>query len=181
VAAGCRQDMHDQPRYKPFSKSIFFGDDRSARPLVADTVARGQLREDELLYTGKVAGKPATAFPFPVTAEVLERGRERFDIYCTPCHGPLGRGDGLIVQRGYKRPPSFHIPLLRQATPGYLFDVITSGFGAMADYSAQVAVRDRWAIVAYIRALQLSQHATLDDVPPAKRGELERGAAKERE
>ena len=173
--------MHDQPRYKPLAKSTFFADDRSARPLVADTVARGQLREDEHLYTGKVGGVPATTFPFPVTAEVLERGRQRFDIYCTPCHGPLGRGDGMIVQRGFKRPPSLHIALLRQAPPGYLFDVITSGFGAMADYSAQVPVRDRWAIVAYIRALQLSQHATLDDIPPAKRAQLDGGAATERE
>ena len=181
VAAGCRQDMHDQPRYKPLAKSTFFADDRSARPLVADTVARGQLREDELLYTGKVAGKPATTFPFPVTAEVLERGRQRFDIYCTPCHGPLGRGDGMIVQRGFKRPPTFHSDQARQLPPGFFFDVITNGFGAMADYSAQVPVRDRWAIAAYIRALQLSQHATLDDVPAAKRDGLEHGVPTERE
>ena len=181
LAVGCRQDMHDQPRYKPLARSEFFGDERSARPLVADTVARGQLREDELLYTGKVAGKPATTFPFPVTAEVLERGRQRFDIYCTPCHGPLGRGDGMIVQRGFKRPPTFHSDQARQLPPGFFFDVITNGFGAMADYSAQVPVRDRWAIVAYIRALQLSQHATLEDVPAPKRDGMERGARTERE
>jgi mono/diheme cytochrome c family protein len=173
--------MHDQPRYKPLARSTFFADDRSARPLVADTVARGQLREDEQLYTGKVAGKPATTFPFPVTAEVLERGRQRFDIYCTPCHGPLGRGDGMIVQRGFKRPPTFHSDQARQLPPGFFFDVITNGFGAMADYSAQVPVRDRWAIVAYIRALQLSQHAAVDDVPAAKRGDLERAAPTEHE
>jgi mono/diheme cytochrome c family protein len=181
VAAGCRQDMHDQPRYKPLARSEFFGDERSARPLVADTVARGQLREDELLYTGKVAGKPATTFPLPVTAEVLERGRQRFDIYCTPCHGPLGRGDGMVVQRGFKRPPTFHSDQARQLPPGFFFDVITNGFGAMADYSAQVPVQDRWAIAAYIRALQLSQHASLDEVPAAKRDRLEHGAPTEGE
>ena len=181
VAAGCRQDMHDQPRYKPLARSEFFGDERSARPLVADTVARGQLREDEQLYTGKVAGKPATTFPIPVSGEVLERGRQRFDIYCTPCHGALGRGDGMIVQRGFKRPPTFHSDQARALPPGFFFDVITNGFGAMADYSAQIPVEDRWAIVAYVRALQLSQHATLDDVPAAKRDGLERGAAAERE
>jgi mono/diheme cytochrome c family protein len=169
--------MHDQPRYKPLAKSTFFADARSARPLVADTVARGQLREDDHLYTGKVGGVPAATLPFPVSHDVLERGRERFDIYCTPCHGPLGLGDGMIVQRGFKKPPSLHIDLLREAPPGYLFDVITRGFGAMSDYSAQVPVRDRWAIVAYIRALQLSQRATLDDVPPQKRLQLDGGPA----
>jgi len=171
--AGCRQDMHDQPRYKPLAKSAFFEDDRSARPPVEGTVARGELREDEHLFTGKVDGAPAAEFPFPVTAEVLERGRQRFDIYCAPCHGALGRGDGAVVQRGFKKPPSLHTDLARIVPPGYHFDVITSGFGAMPDYAAQVPVRDRWAIVAYIRALQLSQHATLDDVPVEKRAQLD--------
>jgi mono/diheme cytochrome c family protein len=169
AAWACRQDMHDQPKYKPLAKSDFFGDDRSARPLVADTVARGHLRDDDHLYGGRVGGQLAQTFPFPVTAEVLARGQERFGIYCTPCHGVVGRGDGMIVQRGFKAPSSFHNERMRSSPPGYFFDVMTHGFGAMPDYAAQVAVRDRWAIVAYIRALQLSQHATVDDVPPAKR------------
>jgi len=169
--------MHDQPRYKPLARSEFYPDHRSARPLVTGTVARGQLREDEQLYTGKVGKDFATTFPFPVTPAVLERGRERFEIYCTPCHGRLGNGEGMVVQRGFKHPPSFHIERLRAAAPGYFFDVMTSGFGAMSDYSAQVPVNDRWAIAAYIRALQLSQHARLEDVPPSDRERLENPAA----
>jgi len=131
LSAGCRQDMHDQPRFKPYAKSDFFADKRSARPLVDGTVARGHLREDAVLYTGKAAGKPADAFPFPVTADVMARGRERFDIFCSPCHGRTGAGDGMIVQRGYRKPPTFHQDRLRQAAPGYTYDVITNGFGAM--------------------------------------------------
>ena len=182
VAVGaCRQDMHDQPRYKPLAKSDFFGDDRSARPLVADTVARGQLHDDEHLYSGKVGGQLATTFPFPVTAEVLARGQERFDIYCTPCHGLLGRGDGMIVQRGFKAPPSLHNDRLRSSPPGYYFDVMTHGFGAMSDYAAQVPVRDRWAIVAYIRALQLSQHASVEDVPVEDKASLDASAGAKHE
>jgi mono/diheme cytochrome c family protein len=165
--------MHDQPKYKPLAKSDFFGDERSARPLVADTVARGQLHDDDHLYAGKIGGQLATTFPFPVTADVMARGRERFDVYCTPCHGRLGRGDGMIVQRGFKAPPSLHTERLRLSPPGYYFDVISHGFGAMSDYAAQVPVRDRWAITAYIRALQFSQHATLDDVPADKRALLD--------
>jgi len=181
AVGGCRQDMHDQPRYKPLARSDFFGDDRSARPLVADTVARGQLKDDDHLYTGKVNGELARTFPFPVTAGVLSRGQERYGIYCTPCHGLLGRGDGMIVQRGFRTPPSFHNERLRGSPPGYFFDVMTHGFGAMPDYAAQVSVRDRWAIVAYIRALQLSQHASLDDVPADKRILLERPQEGKRE
>jgi mono/diheme cytochrome c family protein len=181
VGSACRQDMHDQPKYKPLAKSDFFGDDRSARPLVADTVARGQLHDDDHLYTGKVGGQLATTFPFPVTADVLARGQERFDVYCTPCHGFLGRGDGMIVQRGFKQPPSFHTERLRLSPPGYYFDVISHGFGAMSDYAAQVPVRDRWAITAYIRALQLSQHATLDDVPADKRALLDQPSGEKHE
>jgi hypothetical protein len=177
LGAGCRQDMHDQPRYKALAKSDFYPDDRSARPLVAGTVARGWLRDDDALYTGKNGQELATSFPFPVTSEVLARGQQRFSIYCTPCHGQLGNGEGMIVQRGFKRPTSFHIDRLREAPPGYFFDVMTNGFGAMADYSAQVPVDDRWAIVAYIRALQLSQHASLADVPEARRAALDAGAA----
>ena len=170
--AGCRQDMHDQPRYKPYRESDFFGDRRSARPQVEGTVARGMLREDTHLYTGKVDGVLAETFPFPVTAALLQRGRERYGIYCTPCHGLAGNGDGMIVSRGYRKPSSFHVDRLRAERPGYFFDVITNGFGAMPDYAAQIPVEDRWAIVGYVRALQLSQNATVADVPAEKRGEL---------
>jgi mono/diheme cytochrome c family protein len=172
LAAGCRQDMHDQPKYKAFRRSDFFGDDRSARPLVEDTVARGQLRADAAYYTGKQAATPVDALPVPVTLALLQRGQQRYGIYCTPCHGATGRGDGMVVQRGYRRPPSFHIDRLRNEKAGYFFDVITSGFGAMPDYAAQVPVADRWAIVAYLRALQLSENARLEDVPPDRRAAL---------
>jgi len=174
AAAGCRQDMHNQPKYIPLRESTFFSDDRSARPLVAGTVARGQLREDTLLYTGKVNGADATVFPFPITDRVMARGQERFNIYCSPCHGETGQGDGMIVRRGYRRPPTYHQDRLREAPVGHFFDVITNGFGAMPDYAAQIRVEDRWAIVAYLRALQLSEHATIADVPPDRRGSLDR-------
>jgi len=174
AAAGCRQDMHDQPKYIPLRESAFFGDDRSARPIVEGTVARGHLHEDTLFYTGKVAGKDAEVFPIPITAPVLARGRERFDIYCSPCHGRTGLGDGMVVRRGFRRPPSFHQDRLRDAPVGHFFDVITNGFGAMPDYAAQVRPEDRWAIIAYLRALQLSEHATQADVPADRRGELDK-------
>ncbi len=173
-AAGCRQDMHDQPKYIPLRESTFFGDDRSARPLVPGTVARGQLRDDSLLYTGKVGDKDAEVFPFPIDATVLARGQERFNIYCSPCHGRTGQGDGMIVRRGYRHPPTFHQDRLRDAPVGHFFDVITAGFGAMPDYAAQIKVEDRWAIIAYVRALQLSEHATAADVPADHRGDLEK-------
>ena len=173
LASGCRQDMHDQPKFKPFAKSDFFKDERSARPLVEGTISRGHLHDDTLFETGKIDGKPADAFPFPVTANVLERGRERYDIYCSPCHGRLGSGDGMIVRRGYRRPPSFHQDRLRAAAPGYLFDVTTRGFGAMPDYASQVPTADRWAIIAYLKVLQRSQKATIADVPETGRKQLE--------
>ena len=173
LAAGCRQDMHDQPKFKPYAKSDFFADQRASRPLVDGTIARGHLREDAVLYTGKAAGKPVDVFPYAVSAAVMARGQERFDIFCSPCHGRTGAGDGMIVQRGYRKPPTFHQDRLRQAAPGYTFDVITNGFGAMPDYAQQIAVRDRWAIVAYIKALQRSQHATLGQVPAGARAALE--------
>jgi mono/diheme cytochrome c family protein len=172
LAGGCRQDMHDQPKYKPFRRSDFFGDERSARPLVEDTVARGQLRADATYYTGKQGTMPVDVLPVAVTPALLRRGQQRYGIYCTPCHGATGRGDGMVVQRGYRRPPSFHIDRLRNEKTGYFFDVITSGFGAMPDYAAQVPVADRWAIVAYLRALQLSENARLEDVPADRRAEL---------
>jgi mono/diheme cytochrome c family protein len=164
--------MHDQPKYIPLRQSTFFADQRSARPLIAGTVARGQLHDDPLLYTGKVNGADTTVFPFPIDDKVMARGQERFNIYCSPCHGRTGQGDGMIVQRGYRKPPTYHQDRLREAPVGHFFDVITNGFGAMPDYAAQVSVRDRWAIAAYIRALQLSEHATMNDVPPAARGNL---------
>jgi mono/diheme cytochrome c family protein len=168
--AGCRQDMHDQPRFKPLAESDFYTDLRSARPPVEGTVARGQLHEDNYLYTGKLGDNPGDYMPFPVTDELLARGQQRYDIYCAPCHSRVGDGNGVIPARGFPRkPPSYHIERLRKAPLGYLFDVITSGFGSMPDYSAQIAPRDRWAIVAYIRALQLSQSATAADVPSGQK------------
>jgi mono/diheme cytochrome c family protein len=171
--AACRQDMHDQPKYEPLGESTFFADGLSARPPVAGTVARGQLREDGLLSTGKVDGANATIFPFAVDERVMARGRERYDIFCSPCHARTGDGDGMVVQRGYRPPPTLHSDRLRDAPPGHFFDVITNGFGAMPDYAAQIRAEDRWAIVAYIRALQLSGRAALADVPPSQRGALQ--------
>ena len=166
AGAGCRLDMHVQPRYNPLAKSDFFPDQRAARPLVEGTVARGDERADSYFYTGKIGNNPGDYMPFPVTREVLQRGRERFNIYCSPCHSRLGDGNGIIPSRGFPRkPPSYHIERLRKAPLGYFFDVTTNGFGIMRDYSAQISVRDRWCIAAYIRALQLSQNATMDDVP----------------
>jgi mono/diheme cytochrome c family protein len=173
MAAGCRQDMHDQPKYIPLREATFFSDDRSARPLVPGTVARGQLHEDALLYTGKVNGADATEFPFPIDDAVMARGQERFNIYCSPCHGRTGTGDGMVVRRGYRRPPSYLDDRLRNAPVGHFFDVISNGFGAMPDYAAQISVHDRWAIIAYVRALQLSANATIDDVPADQRGKMQ--------
>jgi len=177
--AGCRQDMHDQPKYVPLRPSSFFEDGRSARPIPAGTVARGHLDADIAFYTGKGPdGKYIDAFPFPITKEVLLRGQQRFNIYCTPCHDRMGTGNGMVVRRGFRHPPSYHIDRLRQAPNGYIFDVITNGFGAMQDYSAQIEPADRWAIIAYERALQLSQNATVNDVPPAERAQLNPGGAR---
>jgi hypothetical protein len=159
LALACRQDMHDQPKLKPYASSDFFADQRGSRQLVAGTVARGQLREDALLFTGKRDGKPSAELPFPLTLEVLERGQQRYLIYCTPCHGQTGRGDGMVVRRGYRKPTTFHDARLRGEPVGYFYDVITNGFGAMPDYQAQVGVRDRWAIAAFVKTLQLSQYA----------------------
>jgi hypothetical protein len=161
----CRSDMQDQPRLKPLRESDFYEDLRSARPLIAGTVARGQLHEDTYSYTGYIGKDLGNYMPFPATREVLERGRERYNIYCAPCHARTGDGNGMIVQRGYRRPPSYHIDRLRAAPLGHFFDVMTNGFGAMPDYAAQVPVYDRWAIAAYIRALQFSQNAPAALVP----------------
>jgi mono/diheme cytochrome c family protein len=167
--AGCRQDMHDQPRFKPLAKSDFYPDLRSARPPVEGTIARGQLQQDSYFSSGRIGSNPGDYMPFPVTEEVLARGRERFDIYCSPCHSRLGDGHGMIVQRGFRAPPSYHTDRLRNAPLGYFFDVMTHGFGAMPEYASQIPPRDRWTIVAYIRALQLSQHATASDVPAGQK------------
>jgi mono/diheme cytochrome c family protein len=174
-AAACRQDMHDGPRYKPLQASEIFPDNQSARPIIEGTVPRGFLKDDDVFYTGMLAGAPVEKIPMPITADVVVRGRERFNIYCSPCHGVAGDGDGMIVKRGYKRPTSYHDPRLRNERAGYFFDVMTRGFGQMPDYAAQVSPKDRWAIVAYIRALQLSQHASVGDLTKVERERLERG------
>jgi mono/diheme cytochrome c family protein len=175
VCAGCRLDMHVQPRYNPYAPSNFFEDGQSARLPVAGTVPRGELTlgPNELLYTGKVNGEPADAFPFPITGEIMERGRERFNIDCTPCHGLSGDGDGMIVQRGFKRPPSLHDDRLRTAPVGHYFDVITNGFGVMYPYGYRITPRDRWAIIAYIRALQFSRQVPINDLSESERQKLQ--------
>jgi mono/diheme cytochrome c family protein len=174
-AAACRQDMHDAPRFKPLQENPFYEDGRASRPIPAGTVARGFLKDDDVFYTGMQNGAPVEKIPMPLTDAVVQRGQERYNIYCSPCHGVAGDGDGMIVKRGYKRPTSYHDPRLRNERAGYFFDVMTRGFGQMPDYAAQVSPKDRWAIVAYIRALQLSQHASVGDLNPDEKGRLERG------
>ena len=170
LASACRIDMHVQPRENPLSHSDFYADQRSARPLVEGTVARGQLQADSYFYTGKIGNNPGDVMPFPVTKEVLERGRERYNIYCAPCHSRVGDGNGFVPSRGFSRkPPSYHIPRLQKAPLGYFFDVMTNGFGIMPDYASQITPQDRWNIIAYIRALQLSQNATMADVPAGQK------------
>ena len=172
VAAGCRQDMHDGPYYERLEKSAFFEDGRASRPPVDGAVARGELRADDHLWTGYVDGEPAATFPFAVDREVVMRGRERFEIYCAPCHGKLGDGNGTIVQRGFQHPPTYHQARLRTAPPGHFYNVIANGFGRMYSFNDRIQVRDRWAIVAYIRALQLSQGVSADELPQAMAAEL---------
>jgi mono/diheme cytochrome c family protein len=175
VLPGCRQDMHDQPKYQPLEVSHFFKDGRASRPRVPGTVARGRRDDDTLLVSGKIDGQLSEVFPATVTKAMLDRGHQRFDVYCSPCHDRAGTGRGMIVLRGYKQPPSFHEDRLRVMPVGYFFDVMSNGFGVMPSYAAQVPVADRWAITAYIRALQLSQHATLAEVPEAERTALVNG------
>jgi len=169
--------MHNQPKAIPLRESMFFKNGSSARPIVDDTVARGTLQDDAAFFTGKTNGAEVDALPFPLTAELLDRGEQRFNIYCAPCHDVTGSGHGMIVRRGYKQPPSYHIDRLRQIPIGHFYDVMTNGFGAMPDYKAQITPRDRWAIAAYIRALQLSQHASLADVPQEDRPKLSQPTA----
>ena len=170
LTTACRSDMQSQPRQNPLSRSDFYPDQRSERPPVEGTVARGQLHDDTYFYTGKINNNPGDVMPFPVTKEVLTRGRERFNIFCAPCHSRVGDGNGFVPSRGFARkPPSFHIARLQKAPLGYFYDVITEGFGIMPDYAAQIPPQDRWNIVAYVRALQLSQNATLSDVPAGQK------------
>jgi mono/diheme cytochrome c family protein len=177
AVTACRQDMHDQPKYRPLRGSEIFADKRSARPFVPGTVARGTLREDTVFYTGKIGNDFVTEIPVKVTADLLARGQTQFQVFCSPCHGRTGRGDGMIVQRGFKKPSSYHVDRLRQMPIGYFYDVMTNGFAAMSDYSAQVPPADRWAIAAYIRTLQYSQYAPAVDVPADKHPELDASLA----
>lgn len=171
VLTSCN-DMYNQPKFKPLRPSNLYPDG-SSRPLVEGTVARGYARTNELLYTGKLQGKLADEFPFNVTKEVLQRGQDRFNIFCSPCHGRLGNGEGMIVQRGFPKPNSFHADSVRNQPAGFYFDVITNGFGRMYSYAPSVPVEDRWAIIAYIRTLQLSQHVSVADLTDAERKQLE--------
>lgn len=174
LLAGCsRLDMQDQPKFKPQRPSDFFADGRSGRPELDGTIARGELRDDTAYFDGKDAtGKDIDAFPLPVDKALIDRGHQRYDIYCSPCHGRLGNGLGMVQRRGFKQPPSYHIERLRNAAVGRFYDVITNGYGAMLNYSQQIQVRDRWAIVAYIRALQYSQDASVNDLSADARSRL---------
>ena len=174
-SAGCqylRQDMADQPKNRPLSPSEFFADGRSERPLIENTVARGSIADDAL-----VVPKDSNAFPLPVNWALLERGEERYKIFCSPCHGLQGDGNGMIAMRGVKRPPTYHQDRLRQSPSGYFYDVITNGFGQMYGYSAQIPPRDRWAIIAYIRALQLSRNAKVAELPAGLREKVRQGGS----
>jgi mono/diheme cytochrome c family protein len=165
LLAGCREDMHNQPKFIPLRENAFYPDGRSSRPVLEGTIARGQLEDDSLLYTGKINDVEVDQFPFPITAQDLARGRERFNIYCSPCHSRLGDGNGMIVQRGFKHPPSYFEARLLKAPVGHFFHVMTNGWGAMPEYAAQIPVADRWRIAAYLRALQLSRTAKSSDLP----------------
>jgi mono/diheme cytochrome c family protein len=173
MSAACRRDMAQQAHYKPLQAASFFENGMASRPLPEHTIARGQLRADTLFFSGKDGGQAVDYFPEPVTHATLERGRERYDIFCAVCHGATGNSDGMIVRRGFPAPPSLHLDRVRTAPVGHYYDVITHGFGVMYPYAARVEPPDRWAIAAYIRALQLSQRATLDDAEPEQRARLE--------
>jgi cytochrome c553 len=170
--AGCRKEMWVQPKYDPLDMSEFYSDTMSARPRIEGTVAVGEFHTNESFYTGLVGTNLVDHFPLPVTRDLLRRGQERYDIYCAVCHGPGGDGDGMIVQRGFPRPPSYHIDRLRAAPIGHFYRVIAEGYGVMYPYATRVAPADRWKIAAYIRALQLSRHATLQQAPPKAQEEL---------
>jgi len=172
ILAGCRQDMHDQPKYKPLAASKFFADGRSARPTPEFTVATDELNDTDDFHTGGTGGAFLATIPMPVDANLLHHGQERFNIYCSPCHGRLGNGEGMIAWRGFKAPADLNSDRVRQAPPGYIFQVIENGYGAMGDYRDQVPPEDAWAIVAYIRALELSRSAEIADVPADQRAKL---------
>ena len=175
LTVGCRQDMQDQPKYKTLGANNFFEDGRDSRPLPVGTVARGTLNEDAAFYQGKLNGQDIDYFPVPITQAVIERGQARFNIYCSPCHGRLGNGLGMIVRRGMKQPPSYHIDRLRNAPVGHFFDVVTNGYGVMLNYAAQIQPADRWAIISYIRALQYSENANVAELPPDVKAKLPEG------
>ena len=172
LLTACRQDMQNEPRYKPLASSDFFADQRSARPQVEGTVARGHLHIDEARYTGKMDGEDIDQFPIPIAKADIERGETRFNVYCTPCHGRLGDGNGMVVLRGFRQPPSYYSDRLRSAPVGHFFDVVTNGFGSMASYASRIQTDDRWRLIAYIRALQLSESASINDVPQDQRQNL---------
>jgi len=169
---GCHDDMYNQPRYEPLERSDFFDDHRASRPLVAGTVVYRAPRTDDVLHTGRKDGELATKLPVELTAALLRRGQDRYNIYCSVCHARTGDGNGMIVQRGYRQPPTFHSDRLRGVPVGHFFDVMTNGFGAMPSYALQVPTEDRWAIAAYIRALQFSQYASADELPDDLRKQL---------
>lgn len=173
IATACRQQMAETGREKPLQASPFFQYDQLARPLVPGTVPRGQLRGDGAYFTGRAGTELVAVLPVPVNRELLARGQDRFNIFCSPCHGRTGTGDGMVVRRGLRPPPSYLIDRLREAPIGHFFDVMTNGFGAMPDYATQVPPEDRWAIAAYIRALQLSQGVNVADLPPADRAKVQ--------
>jgi hypothetical protein len=177
LLSGCRQDMHNQPRYKPLASTWFFGDGRSARPEIEGTVARGHLRIDQARYTGKVNDKEVDYFPFPITRADLERGQERFNIFCSPCHSRIGDGNGMVVRRGFRQAASYHTQRLIDAPVGHFFFVMTNGFGAMPSYGSRIEPDDRWRIAAYVRVLQFSQNAPLGVVPADQRGALDKNPA----
>jgi mono/diheme cytochrome c family protein len=173
LVVGCRQQMAETGREKPLDQSAFFEDRRLARPLVPGTVARGQLKADAAFYTGKVGDALVESLPVPLSKDLLERGRDRYQIFCTPCHGRVGTGEGAVTKRGLRPPPSYHIPRLREAPLGHFFDVMTNGFGVMPDYAGQVPAADRWAIAAYIRTLQVSQGISVADLTAEERAALD--------
>ena len=173
LRVGCRRGMFDHSKYRPMEESTFFADGSISRPIPANTVARGQLDEDDHFYRGRKGTNLVETFPFSISRETLERGRDRYDIYCSVCHGRTGKGDGMIVQRGFPQPLDFHIPRLQEAPVGHFYDVITHGYGVMYSYASRVEPTDRWAIAAYIRALQLTEKGTINDIPPGERAQLE--------
>jgi mono/diheme cytochrome c family protein len=172
AVSGCRQRMADQPHQRPLDSSTFFADGMASRPIEPGTVARAGVEENPYVLTGKINGKPGAALPFPMTAALLARGQERYEIFCSPCHDRLGTGQGMIVRRGFRPARSFHEPRLRDAPAGHFFEVITLGFGPMPSYASQLSPRDRWAVIAYIRALQFSRNARVGELPQQDRDKL---------